>query len=88
MEPEIGNERLALAEALKRGVDRFRAGPDVWEPTKKLYPGAFARDRVHPNDVGAEVMAQAWFEALRAHDGLPVPSWSREEMEKTVASIR
>ncbi|MHC4401561.1 MAG: hypothetical protein ACYTG0_17965 [Planctomycetota bacterium] len=84
MEPEIGNERLAIAELLKRKTAGVHAGPDVWEPTKKLYPKAFARDLVHPNSIGAEVMAQKWFEALLEHDGLEVPEWSREEMQQAI----
>ena len=58
MEPEIGNERLALAAFLKSRPEHVHSGPDVWEPTKDLWPTAFARDQVHPNAVGAEVMAQ------------------------------
>ena len=86
MEPEIGNERLALAEFLKRSKPNVHTGPDVWEPTKKLFPKAFARDLVHPNSIGAEVMAQKWFETLLKHDGLEVPEWSRADMEKAIRS--
>ena len=86
MEPEIGNERLALAEFLKREAAGVHAGPDVWEPTKKLYPKAFAQDLVHPNGIGAEVMAQKWFEALLEHDGLEVPEWSRDQMQQAIDS--
>lgn len=84
MEPQIGNERLALAALLRRGILGVKAGPDVWEPTKRLYPKAFAADRVHPNGMGAEVMAQHWFACLLAHDGLVVPAWSREEMQQAI----
>jgi hypothetical protein len=70
MEPEIGNERLALAELLKRKIPQVFAGPDVWEVTKPHYPQAFARDRLHPNQIGAEIMAQAWFEMLLRCDRL------------------
>jgi len=84
MEPEIGNERLALAALMKRKVPGVVAGPDVWTPTSKLWPQAFARDKVHPNQMGAEVMAQCWFETLLAYDGLAVPAWSREEMKKAI----
>jgi len=85
MEPEIGNERLALSELQKREIARVHAGPDVWEPTKKLYPKAFAQDGVHPNSIGSEVMAQMWFETLLEHDGLGVPEWSRGEMQQAIA---
>jgi len=84
MEPQIGNERLALAELMKRKVPHLHAGPDVWEPTRKLYPKAFAEDKLHPNSIGAEIMAQLWFETLLKHDGLKVPEWSRKEMEQSV----
>ena len=59
----------------------------IREPTKKLWPGAFASDKVHPNSIGAEVMAQKWFETLLAHDGLAVPQWSRKEMEESIRRI-
>ena len=86
MEPEIGNERLALAAYLKREPEHVQAGPDVWETTSRLHPQAFAADRVHPNSIGAEVMAQEWFETLLRHDGLPIPDWSRQEMQDAIAS--
>ena len=85
MEPEIGNERLALAEVMKRKIAAVHAGPDVWQPTKEHYPNAFARDKVHPNAIGAEIMAQKWFEALLAHDGLEAPAWSKQEMTDAIA---
>ena len=60
--------------------------PDVWTPTSQQHPHAFDRDRVHPNFVGAEVMAHYWFASLLNHDGLQVPAWSREEMENAIAN--
>lgn len=84
MEPVIGNERLALAELLKRRIAGVKAGPDVWTATEKLYPQAFAGDRVHPNAMGAEVMAQYWFETLLKHDGVKAPKWGREEMNAAI----
>ena len=87
MEPEIGNERLALAAFIASGPEHVHAGPDVWEPTKKLWPGAFAADKVHPNAIGAEVMAQKWFETLLAHDGLAIPPWSQTEMEDSIRRV-
>lgn len=86
MEPEIGNERLALRAFLEREVPNVYAGPDVWTPTKKHYLKAFARDRLHPGPIGNEIMAQLWFETLLEHDGLEVPVWSRREMEDAIAA--
>jgi len=86
MEPEIGNERYALEELLQRKIPGVAPGPDVWTPTKRLYPQVFARDLVHPNSIGAEVMAQKWFEALLKYDGLEVPAWSKEEMRMAIQS--
>ena len=80
MEPAIGNERYALEALLKRGIPGVLAGPDVWAATKKSYPEAFTEDRLHPNDLGSEIMAQLWFETLLKHDGLEVPSWSRKNL--------
>jgi hypothetical protein len=68
MEPAIGNERLALAAFLARNPKHVHAGPDVWLPTSKKYPDAFAADGLHPNDLGAEIMAQLWFESLLSYD--------------------
>jgi hypothetical protein len=84
MEPRIGNERLALAELMKRKIAHVHAGPDVWEPTSKLYPQAFAKDKKHPNSIGSEIMAQLWFETLLKHDGLEVPAWSKKEMADAI----
>ena len=86
MEPEIGNERLALEELMRRKPKRIFAGPDVWLPTSKQHPLAFDRDRVHPNYIGAEMMAHYWFASLLEHDGLEVPDWSRQEMEDALAN--
>jgi len=72
MEPEIGNERLALAELIKRKIPDVHAGPDVWTPTKEKYPEAFARDKVHPNELGAALMAEKWFETLLKYDSLTI----------------
>lgn len=88
MEPEIGNERLALAALAKRKIPNFRAGPDVWTPTKAVYPRGFARDRVHPGDAANEIMAQLWFETLVKHDGLDVPAWSRKKMQQAVEAAQ
>ena len=86
MEPEIGNERYALDELIRHKIPGVQPGPDVWTPTKELYPKAFARDLRHPNFIGAEVMAQKWFEVLLKYDGLQVPAWSKEEMRVATKS--
>ena len=80
MEPAIGNERFALTEFLKGKPAHVHAGPDVWQPMKAQWPQAFAADKVHPNSVGAEIMAQYWFEAILKYDEAEVPEWSRQEM--------
>jgi len=85
MEPQIGNERLALDALMKRQVDGVYPGPDVWTPTKKMYPQAFAKDKLHPNEIGAEIMAQQWFESLLRHDGRRIPPRSREELATLLA---
>ncbi len=84
MEPEIGNERLALAELMRRKPAGIFAGPDVWTPTSKQHPLAFDTDRVHPNYIGAEIMAHYWFKSLLAREGLEVPDWSGHEMEDAI----
>lgn len=85
-EPVIGNERLALAELIRRKIPNVHAGPDVWQATKERYPKAFAHDRRHPNEIGAEIMAQHWFETLLRHDGRDAPEWSRKELAQALQS--
>lgn len=84
MEPQIGNERYALDELMRRNIPAVERGPDVWTPTKKLYPKAFARDGVHPNALGAELMAQKWFETLLKYNGLKIPAWTKEKKTPSV----
>jgi len=79
MEPQIGNERYALDELMRRNIPGLECGPDVWTPTKQLYPKAFAEDLKHPNAIGAELMAQKWFETLLKYDGLEIPAWSKDQ---------
>jgi len=85
MEPEIGNERFALDALIRLKIPGVERGPDVWTPTKKLYPKAFAKDHKHPNSIGAEVMAQKWFETLLKYDGLNIPAWSRQQLRRVVS---
>ncbi|MFQ5843929.1 MAG: SGNH/GDSL hydrolase family protein [Planctomycetota bacterium] len=68
MEPAMENEKYALQELVRRKVEYVRAGPDVWTPTRKGWPGLFAADRIHPNALGARVMAVAWYRALAGPD--------------------
>jgi acetyl esterase/lipase len=70
---------------MRRNIPGVERGPNVWTPTKQLYPKAFARDLVHPNALGAELMAQKWFEMLLKYDGLEIPAWTKE---KDAPSIR
>ena len=84
MEPCIGNEKYALEALLKRNLPQVEQGPDVWTETKTHYPRAFAADRLHPNTMGAEIMAQLWFETLLERESLDTPAWSREEMRMAI----
>ena len=88
MEPAIGNERYALDELIRRNIPGVERGPDVWTPTKKLYPKAFANDLRHPNAIGAEVMAQNWFETLLEYDGLEIPAWSKQQLRRAIQPRR
>ncbi len=63
-EPEVGNERLALAELLARGHEFVHEGPDVWSLTLARHPEAFTEDRLHPNEIGMKIMAEAWYRTL------------------------
>ncbi len=84
MEPGIGNEKYALETLLKRNLPQVERGPDVWTETKAHYPKAFASDLLHPNSMGAEIMAQLWFETLLGREPLDTPAWSREEMRMAI----
>jgi len=63
-EPEVGNERFALAELLHRGHSYNYRGPDVWSRTIAEHPDAFTEDGLHPNERGMKIMAEAWYGTL------------------------
>ncbi|MHC4384343.1 MAG: DUF3179 domain-containing (seleno)protein [Planctomycetota bacterium] len=64
VEPEVGNERLALAALLERGLPYVYEGPDVWTPTRDRYPECFAEDGLHPNELGMKIMAEGWYRTI------------------------
>ncbi|RMH24130.1 MAG: SGNH/GDSL hydrolase family protein [Planctomycetota bacterium] len=64
VEPEVGNERVALARLLARGHGFIHEGPDLWRVTKDCFPGCFTDDRLHPNELGMKLMAEHWYRAL------------------------
>ncbi len=68
IEPEVGNERLALDVLLSRGHNFIFQGPDVWTPTRNEHPGAFTQDRVHPNERGMKIMAEGWYRTVAGAD--------------------
>jgi hypothetical protein len=63
-EPFTGNERLALAELLRRDDDVVFEGPDVWSLTLPEFPGCYASDRLHPNQRGMKILAEAWYRTI------------------------
>ena len=63
-EPEVGNERLALDALLRRERPYIHQGPDVWSATIRQHPGAFTDDRLHPNERGGKIIAEAWYRTL------------------------
>ena len=67
-EPEVGNERFALDRLLDRGHESLLAGPDVWSLTISEHPDAFTDDRLHPNERGSKIMAEAWYRSLAGDD--------------------
>jgi len=68
VEPEVGNERFALAALLERGHPFVFEGPDVWSLTIQEHPEAFEEDGVHPNERGMKLMAEAWYRTLSGKD--------------------
>jgi hypothetical protein len=63
-EPEAGNERLALRELVERALPYVDQGPDVWSLTIARFPDVYDADRVHPNDLGMKLIAEAWYRTL------------------------
>jgi hypothetical protein len=71
VEPEVGNERLALAALLDRGLSFVYEGPDVWTPTRDRYPECFAEDGLHPNELGMKIMAEGWYRTIAGPEARP-----------------
>lgn len=68
VEPEVGNERIALRRLLARGHDFLHAGPDLWSVTHDCFPGCFIDDRLHPNELGMKLMAEQWYRTIAGDD--------------------
>lgn len=68
IEPEVGNERLALRELLRRDHGYIFEGPDLWTITRDTWPDSFEDDGVHPNLLGTKLMAEHWYRALAGDD--------------------
>ncbi len=64
VEPEVGNERVALARLLTRGIDYIHEGPDIWQITYDNFPECFAEDELHPNELGSKLMAASWYRSI------------------------
>lgn len=64
VEPEVGNERIALARLLTRGLNFVHQGPDMWQASKDCFPGCFIDDQLHPNLDGDKMMAIQWYRTL------------------------
>lgn len=76
------------ALAAYRQAHPDRTAIDLITPTRAVHPAHLADDLFHPGDAGRMLMAQCWFEALLAREGLEVPAWSREETEAALAAAR
>ncbi len=68
VEPEVGNERIALRRLIERGHGYIYAGPDLWQISYETFPESFAEDGLHPNELGNKLMAIAWYEALAGNE--------------------
>ncbi len=99
MEPEIGNERLALRALLDCGHDYIRSGPDVWEPMRDAFPSGFsAVDKVHLCVSGARIMAELWYlaiastvardEVIRMMHAEPFPDFVKTESKRKAGRAR
>jgi len=65
MEPAIENEKFALQALMERNISFVLKGPELWEPTKAIFPEGFSLiDKVHPSMIGARVMAEGWYRAV------------------------
>lgn len=68
VEPEVGNERIALGRLLTRGIDFIHQGPDIWAVTEACFPDCFIDDRLHPNEQGYKLAAEHWYRTLAGDD--------------------
>lgn len=68
IEPEVGNEHIALAALLRRDYDYIFEGPDLWTPTRDLHPKGFAEDGLHPDELGMKIMAEGWYRTVAGDD--------------------
>jgi len=68
VEPEVGNERIALRRLLSRGIPYIYEGPDVWTPTRDTFPKSYGDDGLHPNEMGMKIMAESWYRTLAGRD--------------------
>ncbi len=64
VEPEVGNERIALAALMERGHPFVYQGPDVWTLTRDGFPDVFDADELHPNEKGMKIMAEGWYRTV------------------------
>ncbi len=81
VEPEVGNERIALQRLLTRGHEFILEGPDVWTPTRDAFPDAFEDDELHPNEMGMKIMAEGWYRTLAgdsARQAVIDAMWARQ----------
>ncbi|MHC5063718.1 MAG: hypothetical protein ACYTG5_07075 [Planctomycetota bacterium] len=68
VEPEVGNERIALKRLIERGRGYIYEGPDVWQSTFETFPESFSEDQLHPGELGNKLMAVGWYRALAGDD--------------------
>jgi hypothetical protein len=63
-DPELRLERVALERLLARGHDFVAAGPELYEPTRRYFPDAYAADEHELNEFGIKLLGEEWYRFL------------------------
>jgi len=63
-DPELSLERVALERLLARGLDFVGPGPDLYGPTRRYFPDAYASVDGGLNEFGIKLLGEEWYRFL------------------------
>lgn len=81
-------ERYALTKVAAEQVAGLVYVKGVWEDTAEDKEIALVDDGHHPTQLGDEIIASKFFQAMLVHDGLAVPSWDQQEVDAVRKAIQ